>query len=287
MKKMFALLAVLIMSLPTVVYGVGIDVNTNLMLHMDGIVGSTSFDDSSSSDYTVTPIGDTHIEIDSSKFGGASGFFDGSGDYLSIPDSSDWDFGSGDFTIDLQVRFNELQSQDNGIQTLVGRGTHGGSAYWALFFGDGTFGADGIGFISKHASLDLQVIDFFQGSQSGWSIDTWYHVALVREGNDFSIYRDGLEVASLTTEVAIPDRPGSLTIGANVNMRMFNGYLDEVRISKGIARWATEFTPPTEAYSTAEPIPEPATIALLGIGLAGLAGAAARRRLNHKIRNLS
>jgi len=58
--------------------------------------------------HTVTAYGNAQIDTAQSKFGGASGLFDGAGDYLSTPDSEDWNFGSGDFTIDFWVRFNSL-----------------------------------------------------------------------------------------------------------------------------------------------------------------------------------
>ena len=56
----------------------------------------------------VTANGNARITTGQSEFGGASGLFDGSGDYLSTPDSADWYFGTGDFTIDFWVRFNAL-----------------------------------------------------------------------------------------------------------------------------------------------------------------------------------
>lgn len=81
----------------------GIDAYTVLMLHMDGTDEGTTFTDSSTSAHTVTANGQTNTEIGQSMFGSASGQFDGTDDYLSIPDSADWNFGNGDFTIDFWV----------------------------------------------------------------------------------------------------------------------------------------------------------------------------------------
>ena len=82
------------------------DVNTLLLLHCNGADTSTTFIDSSRSHKTVTPNGNSQIDTAQSKFGGASSLFDGTGDYLSVPDSEDWNFGTGSFTFDFWVRFN-------------------------------------------------------------------------------------------------------------------------------------------------------------------------------------
>ncbi|MBI4394871.1 MAG: hypothetical protein HY583_01615, partial [Candidatus Omnitrophica bacterium] len=82
--------------------------------------------DSSPSTHVVMAHGDAHIDDTQSKFGGASGLFDGAGDYLSIPDSDDWDFGQRAFTIDFWVRFNTL---GEAPQTLTDRGN---TASWRV-----------------------------------------------------------------------------------------------------------------------------------------------------------
>ena len=88
-----------------------------LLLHMGGTDGSTTFTDEKG--HTVTANGDAQIDTAQSKFGGASALFDGSGDYLSVADSADFEFGSSDFTIDGWVRLH-------GYATL--NGSHYGSA---------------------------------------------------------------------------------------------------------------------------------------------------------------
>src|SRR3989339_878580 len=83
------------------------DSYTNLMLHMEG--NGNNFVDSAASK-AVTTNGDVTQTTAQFKFSSKSGVFDGTGDYLSLADSDDWNFGSGDFTIDMWVKFNTLGS---------------------------------------------------------------------------------------------------------------------------------------------------------------------------------
>ena len=76
--------------------------SVSLLLHMNGSNGSTTFTDSSSNNYTVTAYGHAQISTAQSKFGGASGLFDGSVDYIRATPSTNLQFG-GDFTLELQV----------------------------------------------------------------------------------------------------------------------------------------------------------------------------------------
>ena len=80
-----------------------IDAFTKLLLHSNTVAGSTSFQDYSGNAHAVTASGDTHHSGVSKQFGNTSILFDGTGDFLSIPDSPDWHFGTGDFTIDFWV----------------------------------------------------------------------------------------------------------------------------------------------------------------------------------------
>ena len=81
---------------------------TVLLLHCDGTDASTTFTDSSSPAKTVTAVGDAQLDTAQFKFGTASGLFDGTGDELTVTDHADFDFGTGDFTIEFFVRFNSV-----------------------------------------------------------------------------------------------------------------------------------------------------------------------------------
>lgn len=88
---------------------------------------------------------------------------------------------------------------------------------------------------------------------SGIQTNTWYHVALVRSGlTDTRMYINGSQIGNtFTTNYTVADASSLLVIGASITYTLkFNGYLDEFRISKGIARWTSNFTPQTTNYTT-------------------------------------
>jgi len=84
--------------------------------------------------------------------------------------------------------------------------------------------------------------------------DTWYHIAYVRNGDNHRIYIDGINRAEATNSGSFgtPNHINKIKIGAETTgpSQCWNGYLDEFRVSKGIARWTDNFTPPTVAYTT-------------------------------------
>jgi hypothetical protein len=217
----------------------GIDSYTKLMLHMDGEDSSTTFTDSSLSAKTVTRYGDAQIDTAQYKFGRASGLFDGNGDYLTVPDSDDWYFGTGDFTVDFWTRFNSVAAC---------------AFYWHYASGTG----DGKGRVN--IDYNLGNFRFNSVNSSGtWIADyeytwtpialQWYHVVIVRSGSDLNLYIDGIKVTWTIINVALgstmlPNIAADLQIGVN-----FNGWLDEFRVSKGIARWTSNFTPPMFPYT--------------------------------------
>jgi len=83
--------------------------------------------------------------------------------------------------------------------------------------------------------------------------NTWYHVAVVRDGsNNLDVYIDGVKGGSTYSTSWDINSSDALQIGkeASNGGASFSGYLDEFRISKGVARWTSDFTPPARPYST-------------------------------------
>ena len=206
---------------------------TKLLLHCDGADTSTTFTDSSIYAHTVTPAGNAQIDTAQSKFGGASGIFTASTDYISSADSADWDFGTGDFTIDFWVRMTSATSDRYFVDR--GSGDPVGGDY-AIFFNGGNslhFRIGGSGILTPSWSP---------------SADTWYHIAVARSGTALAMYVDGTSIATAvnSTDITYSNaiRIGSRVLGGFA----LAGWIDEFRISKGIARWTTNFTPPTSAY---------------------------------------
>ncbi len=216
----------------------GNDSYVKLLLHMNGTDGSTTFTDSEATPKTVTANGNAQIDTAQSKFGGASGLFDGTGDYLSIPDSDDWNFGSGDFTIDLWVRLNSLAA----VNAIVSQYVSGGNDWILYTQGDGS-----VRFYAGGATI----VDMTSAS-SEVTTNIWYHLAVTRNGNNWKLFKNGTQIASSAATGTMPDYASLLYIGAyNISLNyFFDGWLDELRISKGIARWTADFTPPSCDYDS-------------------------------------
>lgn len=207
------------------------DSYTKALLHFDGSDGSPTFTDESGKTWTRS--GNAQIDTAQSKFGGASGLFDGTGDYLSTTATPDFDFGTGNFTIDFCFR-----------PTSIGTG------YPFIFTTQGTGGYK-IGFDNQKSYLGFESSAGIALS-ANFSNNTWAHVAIVRNGNAIAIAKDGIFGASLDATGDSINTDGTLAVlgraYTTVNDYYFIGHIDEFRISKGIARWTANFTPPTHAY---------------------------------------
>jgi hypothetical protein len=204
--------------------------SVTLLLHMDGSNGSTTFTDSSSSALTVTANGNAQISTAQSKFGGASGLFDGNGDYLLVP-ADGTAIGAGDFTVECFFRIVE------------------GSGYRAI-----------VSFLPNTDQYTLYVLNntliwYDSGTQiQSASIpnNTWHHAAVTNSGNTVRVFLDG-EQAATTYTSAKNITNQTLRIGTRgfANSEWFSGYIDEFRLTKGIARYTANFTPPTAPFPDA------------------------------------
>lgn len=222
----------------------GIDGFVVLLLHGDGTDGSTTITDSAPSPHTVTAGGNAQIDTAQSKFGGASILFDGTGDVATSADSADWDFGSGNFTIDLWFRLNAT-----GInQSLVTQWTGAGSdRAWTFDVTSGNV----LGFTAR--SSGAQIVNLI--GVTTLSTGAWHHAAIERNGNVWTLFLDGAVEATATASGTIQNSTTALRVGARGSgATEYNGWTDEVRVSKGVARYGgSAFTPPAAAYDTFAP----------------------------------
>lgn len=216
----------------------GIDAYTKLMLHFDNNV--------TDSELTPKTVTNNSVTFDNSvyKFGGYSAQFNGTTGYLSVPDSADWCFEAGDFTIDFWFNSNAAISSD---QYLVMQGASGD--YWLVYINS----ASKMQYASTYASIGNGG-GFIATNAFTFTPGTWYHLAWVKNGANMLMFIAGVGQAVTTTS---PFAPASLTdFGTALNIGAFNGSgfanckIDELRISKGIARWTSDFTPPASAYTT-------------------------------------
>ncbi|MBM3248005.1 MAG: hypothetical protein FJZ10_01070 [Candidatus Omnitrophica bacterium] len=224
----------------------GDDDYTKLLLHMNGNDGSTNFIDEKGK--AVIVHGNAQLDTAQKKFGASSGLFDGNGDYLSVADSDDWRFGTDDFSIDFWVKFNDISSQKG----LIGQITSG-YVFWNLTW------TPGVGLTLYANSGGNNWVDYRCAFSP--SIDAWYHIAVVRDAEvgseNYHFFINGVEQTlshqgrgiDAGNPFSFPDCSGPLTIGfEDDNDFIHNGWMDEIRISKGIARWTSNFTPPEIEY---------------------------------------
>jgi hypothetical protein len=232
-----------------VVSGDPIDSDTKLLLHLDGPDDSTDdadFIDSSGQGHTVTQTANAKLEDTTKKFGDTSVYFDGTGDYLTVPDHADWDFGSGDFTIDMWVRFDSLAATQTLYRQSSGGKDTNGADYINIYVPASP--TDKIYFQNDAASVN----NLHWSLSPDFAIDTWYHVAIVRSGNTWYGFIDGvsktLSLDAGNYSNSLPNVASDLWIAAGPGASNVEGYVDELRITKGVARWTSNFTPPTGAY---------------------------------------
>ena len=179
---------------------------------------------------TLTANGDAQIDTAQSKFGGASGLFDGAGDYVTGALGSDA-FGTGDFTIDFWVRHNSA---------FVNYETWWSQRDGGTGFNIGTDVNAGFTFYSQTEGVVFTVSSLF-------SLNTWHHVAVTRSGTTLRGFVDGVKIAEVTNSTNY--NQSNFGIGDHPSpTEPLNGWIDEFRVSKGIARWTADFTPESSAY---------------------------------------
>lgn len=216
----------------------GNDQFATLLLHGDGINGSTTITDNSvggaASPHTVTANGSVVLDTAKSVFGPSSIKFPGAAtDYLSIPASSDFSFGTGDFSIDLNIWFSSLANTTQYFFSC-----NGNTQDFSLDSGN-----------TLRAILAGGSYSFPFTPSTGQG----YHVAFTRNGTNIRAFVNGSQVGTTQTSSDNITAAGSNTwfMGTQFNHTGAHeviGWMDEVRVSKGIARWTANFTAPNEPY---------------------------------------
>ena len=198
---------------------------TKLLMHFDGANNSTNFIDSSQYKHSFAPYGSPVISTAQSKFGGSSLYFPSS----SFLDSSGagWNIGAKDFTVECWARWTSSQNR-------------------SCF--DGSYSA-GNGFrVTGWDSFEARIGNNVIGSV-GAGINVWYHLAITRSDDTARFFVNGSLINSIpnSTLINVP----ALRIGGNIgnNTYEFPGYIDEFRLSVGIARYTAAFTPPDKPFA--------------------------------------
>lgn len=159
---------------------------------------------------------------------GGSLYFDGSADYLSCPSSTAYDFGTGDFTIEL---FAYRTGAGTGDRFLISRGN---STNFLLRWTTG-------GSLQFYINGSLKLAYTF-----AFALNTWCHIAVTRSGTDLRMYVDGVSVANTTDSTSFSTSANTVVIGDQAGFDSFAGYISNARILKGTAQYTgASFTPPT------------------------------------------
>lgn len=168
---------------------------------------------------------------------GQSYYFDGTGDYLSIPSNNTLDFGTGDFTIEFWVNFSALSTN----RMILDRWASGNANSWQLYWrATGT----SLAFLVGASTVLLQ-----DPTSNTITTNTWYHVAVTRASGSNKMFINGNVVATATNSTSLTS---SLALGIgrqySTSTNDFNGYLSDLRITKGFARYTANFSVPTTPF---------------------------------------
>lgn len=212
--------------------------SVSALLHCDGSNASTTITDSSGKNISWTAYGNAQLTTAQYKFGTASVTFDGYGDYIMPASSSHFSFGTGDFTIELFARFASTANAPCLFD-------------WRPF--GGTPLAPAV-FLSLASSLKLS---YYMGQSVAFTGSTsiqqnqWYHIAVSRASGATRMFLDGTQEGSYTDNNNYAQTQptfGALGYDPSLSTYAFNGQLDEIRITKGVARYTANFTAPTKAF---------------------------------------
>jgi hypothetical protein len=217
----------------------GVDRFTKVLLHFDS---SFVDDGAGATAHTWTAGGSAAVSTSQSKFGGASGSFPGSS-WIETPDSADFTVGSGDFTIDSW--FN-VQGGAGTDRYLTGQMSAAGTNSSASF--DIHLTTSNTLTFETYVGSTLTAVT----STTTFTAAGWHHVAAVRTGNTLKLFIDGVQEGGNVAQTGtLNDSANKLSIGrvGEFTTQTFNGFIDEFRLSVGIARWTANFTPPGVPWS--------------------------------------
>jgi hypothetical protein len=209
-----------------------------LAVAMDGANNGTTFTDESAtikgsgSAKTLTRNGDTKTSTAESKFYGSSGFFDGTGDYLSST-NTDFAFGTGDFTVECWARLSSVTTEQNFVAT---RGAAASASAWSLA-------------IDSSSKVYMYTDGLVATGSTSLKTSTWHHIALTRSGSALRIFVDGLQDASATNSQDFSTQTLGIGLSADGAQFPLTGYLQDVRLYKGVAKYTSNFNPPSSTQN--------------------------------------
>lgn len=209
--------------------------DVGLLMHFDGTDGSTTFVDQKGASFNK--FGSPVISTAQSKFGGASGLFPTAVSALVTPDLPGVELSSGDFTIECFVLFS-AQPESNNI--FINKGS--GYFTYRLTTSSGRINAacadSGLGF-------PVNII-----GATALSAGVWYHIAFTRQGASFRLFVNGAQDGAATYSGNLFNPGQGVSVGGAGYNTGYSplGHMDELRITKGVARYTANFMPPTAPF---------------------------------------
>lgn len=177
-------------------------------------------------------VGNAQISTSVVKFGTGSLAFDGNGDYLVLPPSPNLAFGVGNFTVEGWIYLNGTQN------------------FGAFFMSSTTGAGDSLHIQINNANqvrITNQTTQFLVATNA-IPTSTWTHIAIVRNGSTLTIYQNGVANGSTTNTTNFIQNGGLVGLEPVGGSFFLNGYIDDLRVTRGVARYTANFTPPTAAF---------------------------------------
>lgn len=223
--------------------GGGNDSYTKLLLHFDGTDGSTTITDETGT-HTVTAVSGAELDTDQAKFGTASGKTDDNTEYFSVPDHNDFAIGASNdaYTVDFWARW----ATDPTAYRRYFMYQNDGNAGYYLWYDSGN---QRLRFQAITSGAPVNMVSY------DWTPDAgqWYHIALIvtwsGSTGTWRLAIDGEIVATATVVGLLLNGTSAVWIDYTDNGLVSLRWIDELRVSKGIARWTSDFAPPPRPYT--------------------------------------
>ena len=208
--------------------------NTQLLLNY---TNGAIFDNTAKN--VLETVGNAQISTTQSKWGGTSMYFDGTNDWVRTASNPDLALGTGNFTVECWV-YTGVTGTRSGV--VGNRTSTGGDTVWCIDLNPTNVGS--FGYIYFHTDNSAIV----NSGSTNFPVNTWFHVAVTRINTTFLMFINGVQVGTGTSSINLSSTvpmyvgaEGSRTDQSN----SLNGYIADLRITKGVARYVANFTPPT------------------------------------------
>ncbi len=224
------------------------NLNTKLLIESNDINGSTSFIDLAKG-RTVTKYGSINHSNADKKFGLTSILLNGSTDYLKLAYNADLSFGTGQFTVQGWVKI--LSFAKGELPAFISARDSGSNTCWCCYF-------------IRTSSPDVSYLYFCFGNSANWIIynlatagspyvaGAWNHIAATRGADNYLRgFINGVKIGEILNTTTADCSANGLVIGRQYPSgtgTYYNGYIDNVVVTKGEALWIKNFTPPNRRY---------------------------------------